>query len=242
MLAVALKLTVEPLGLDLGRIRVDDDARPGRWPGVHVHGPRISLRRRGGVGDWQDLLEAVPRALSAVVPPGQRDPALGRALGWLLGSLLAEPRWLADRVGADRRHAQDLIRDLALRRLFALRAGAAALRVATEVERGLSGAAWRDAYREALGAATGATWDGVRAARDADGPAHAAALGGAAAGERLRRAVRERFDEDWWRNPRAAGFLASLLREGQPTGSDGGADQDAADAARVLVARLEGKR
>ncbi len=242
MLAVALKLTLEPLGLDLGRIRVDDDARPERWPGVHVHGARISLRRRGGAGDWQDLLEAVPRALAAVLP-GRRDPALDRALGWLLGSLLAEPRWLADRLGADRRHALDLIRDLALRRLFELRAGAAALRVATEVERGLSGRAWRDAYREALGAATGAIWDGVRAARDAEGSAHAAALAGAAAGERLRRAIRERFDEDWWRNPRAAGFLAALLGDGQPSADSGdGAAPEAADAALALVGRLEGKR
>lgn len=243
MLPVALKLTFEPLGLDLGRVRVDDAARPGRWPGVHVHGARVSLRRRGGAGDWQDLLEAVARALAAAAaPPERRDPVLGAALGWLLGSLLAEPRWLADRAGADRRHAPDLIRDLALRRLLSLRAGAAALRVASEVERGLSGAAWRDAYREALGAATGADWDGVRAARDADAPAHAAALAGAAQGERLRRAVRERFDEDWWRNPRTAEFLADLLAAGRLPDLDGGEAPAPADAARALTARLEGKR
>jgi hypothetical protein len=242
MLPIALKLTLEPLGLHLGRVRVDDAERPGQWPGVHVHGARVAFRRRGGAGDWQDLLEAVPRALTAaLVPPHRRDPALGAALGWLLGSLLAEPRWLADRAGVDRRHAPDLIRDLALRRLLALRAAAAALRVATEVERGLSGAAWRDAYREALGAATGAEWDGVRAARDADAPAHAAALAGAAHGERLRREVRERFDEDWWRNPRTAGFLAGLLAAGRLPEPEGEAPA-AVDAARTLAARLEGTR
>jgi hypothetical protein len=243
MLPVALKLTLEPLGLHLGRIRVDDAARPGRWPGVHVHGARVSLGRRGGAGDWQDLLEAVPRALvAAALSPERREPVLGAALGWLLGSLLAEPRWLADRAGADRRHAPDLVRDLALRRLLALRTGAAALRVATEVERGLSGAAWREAYREALGAAAGAEWDGVRAARDADATAHAAALAGAAQGERLRRAVRERFDEDWWRNPRTAEFLADLLAAGRLPEPDGEEAPAPADAARALAARLEGKR
>ncbi len=243
MLPVALRLTLEPLGLDLGRVRIDDAGRPGQWPGVHVHGARVSFRRRGGAGDWQDLLEAVPRALLASrVPPHRRDPGLSGALGWLLGSLLAEPRWLADRAGADRRHAPDLIRDLALRRLFALRTAAAALRVATEVERGLSGAAWRDAYRAALGGATGADWDGVRAARDADASAQAAALAGAASGERLRREVRERFDEDWWRNPRTAEFLAALLAAGRLPEPAPGERPAAADAARTLAARLEGKR
>jgi hypothetical protein len=242
MLAVALKLTLEPLGLDPGRVRIDDAARPRQWPGVHVIGARISLRRRGGAADWQDLLEAVPSALVAAnSSPSRRDPVLGGALGWLLGSLLLEPRWLADRVGLDRRHAPDLVRDLGLRRLFRLRAGAAALRVATEVARGLSGAAWRDAYREALGAALGATWDGVRAARDADAPALAAALAGAGRGERLRCEIRERFDEDWWRNPRTGAFLAALLAAGRLPEPDSG-EPAPVEAARALAAALEGKR
>jgi hypothetical protein len=31
----------------------------------------------------------------------------------------------------------------------------------------------------------------------------------------LRRALRERFDEDWFRNPRAGPFLAGLFARGQ---------------------------
>jgi hypothetical protein len=216
MLALAVKLTLEGLGLDPGKLRIDDAARPGQWPGVHAVGRRISLRPRGGGGDWQDLLAAVGRVLgAAAAPPSRRDPDLGEALGWVLGSLALEPRWLAARADVDRRVARDVIRDLSLRRLFALRADGAALRVAAEVERGLSGAAWRDAHRAALHAATTATWEGARAARDGDGDRLAARLRGAEAGEALRRELVERFDEDWWRNPRTGAHLAGLLAAAQ---------------------------
>jgi hypothetical protein len=133
--------------------------------------------------------------------------------------------------------ALDVVRDLALRRLFALRADAAALRVATEVWRGLSGAAWREAHRDALSQATGAAWEGVRASRDGDAPRLAAAVGGAGAGEKLRLALRERFDEDWWRNPRTGAHLAGLLAAGALPPSE--APPPAADAARMLASRLE---
>ncbi|HEX9051095.1 MAG TPA: hypothetical protein VF841_11240, partial [Anaeromyxobacter sp.] len=157
MLPVALKLTLDPLRLDLDRIRIDDAPRAAKWPGAHAVGVRVSFRPRGGAGDWQDLLAAVARAVAAsATPPSGRDPVLAEALAWLLGSLALEPRWLADRADVERRDAPDLVRELALRRLFALRCDGAALRVAAEVERGLSGAAWRTAHRDALAAASGA--------------------------------------------------------------------------------------
>jgi hypothetical protein len=242
MLEIALRLTLERLGLDLARIRIDAGDHPATWPGVHAVGTRISFRPRGGAGDWQDLLAAAARALAAAsARPSARDPLLAEALAWLLGSVALEPRWLADRVDVERRHARDVVRDLALRRLFALRADAAALRVATEVERGLSGSAWRNAHRDALSQATGATWDGVRASRDSDASRLATAVRGAGAGERLRLEMRQRFDEDWWRNPRAAEHLAALLAAGAlPLPVD--APPPASAAARLLVARLEGDR
>ncbi|GAO05449.1 hypothetical protein PSR1_04363 [Anaeromyxobacter sp. PSR-1] len=109
------------------------------------------------------------------------------------------------------------------------------------MERGLSGARWREAYAEAMEGATAARWEGVRAARDADAAAHAAALRGADAGERLRRDLRERLDEDWWRNPRAAPLLAGLLAAGALPPAPGDTTPAPGDAARALVARLEGK-
>lgn len=239
MLSLAVKLTLEKLGLDAGRVRVDDVDRRGKWPGAHVVGAAISLRRRGGGGDWQDLLAALGRALAAAAaPPARRDADLGEALGWLVGGLVLEPRWLAERADVDRKLARDLVRDLALRRLFALRADGAALRVAAEVERGLSGAAWREAHRAALHAATSASWEGVRAARDADADRLAARLRGAEAGEALRRALIESFDEDWWRNPRTGAHLAGVLAAGRLPPDSGKAAGGL--AAGALAARLDG--
>jgi hypothetical protein len=238
MLPVALRLAWEKLGLDPGRIRVDDAERDARWPGAHAVGARVSFGRRGGAGDWLDLFRAAGAALAAAhQPPHARDPAFGAALGALLAGLLLEPRFLAERADVERRHARDLVRDLALRELFRLRAAAAALRVATEVERGLSGAAWRDMHRDALAAAALASWEGVWASRDADPGALAAALAGAGAAERLRLELRERFDEDWWRNPRTASHLAGMLAAGRVPWAAGGAPPDR--AARALASRLE---
>jgi hypothetical protein len=239
MLPLAVKLTLEGLGLDAGRIRVDDAGRPAQWPGAHAVGARISLRPRGGGGDWQDLLGALGRALAAAAaPPSRRDPDLAEALAWVLGGLALEPRWLAARADVEKRVVRDVVRDLALRRLMALRADGAALRVAAEVERGLSGAAWRDAHRDALHAATGATWEGARAARDGDADRLAARLRGAEAGEALRRELVERFDEDWWRNPRTAAHLAGLLAAGALPAPE--QKPEGGLAARHLAGKLDG--
>ena len=215
MLPVAAKLTLERLGLDLGRVRIDDAERPAKWPGAHVVGARISFRARGGGARtgrtssprWGAPSPRAPRRRRA------RDPDLGEALGWLLGTLLVEPRWLAERADVERRHAKDVVRDLALRRLLALRADGAALRVAAEVERGLSGAAWREAHRAALHAATSASWEGVRAARDGDADRLAARVRGAEDGRdapaRARRAVRR-------------GLVAEPADRGAPRGAPRG--------------------
>jgi hypothetical protein len=181
------------------------------------------------------------RALaSASAPATRRDADLGEALAWALGSLALDGRWLAARADVERRHAADVVRDLGLRRLLALRADAAAVRVAAEAARGLSGQAFREAHRAALHGATSAAWEGVRAARDGDADRLASRLRGAEAGESLRRALVERFDEDWWRNPRTAGHLASLLAAGRLP-PDGGPKAGGL-AARSLLAALEGAR
>ena len=235
MLPVAIRHTLEPLGLGAtGEVRVDDAGRPAQWPGAHATGDRVSFRARGGAGDWQDLFAALGRAHAAAArAPRLRDPLAGEALAWLLGSIALEPRWLADRADVERGRSRDAVRDLALRRLFALRADAAALRVAAEVERGLSGAAWRAAHREALRAATSAEWDAERACRDGDAAALARRVLGAAAGEALLREVREGLDEDWWRNPRTGPWLAAWLHEARVRDPSKGS---AADAARTLAA------
>jgi hypothetical protein len=232
MLALVLERTAAALRLDLGRIRVDDRARPAQWAGAHACGTRVSLRRRGGAADWLDLFDAVGRALAAAArPPHLRHPAAGATAGALLAGLLLDGGFLAARLGAERKHARDLVRALALRQLFRLRAAAAALRVASEVERGTNGAAWHERHREALSLAALATWPVGLAARDGEAGALLARLRGAARAEVVRRRLVERHDEDWWKNPRSAEALGALL-------AAGGTWADEEPALRVASDRL----
>jgi hypothetical protein len=237
MLALALERTAAELGVDLGLVRVDEAARPGQWPGAHAHGARVSFRRQGGAADWLGLFEAVGRALSAASAPAhRRDPAGPATCGSLLAGLILDARYLATTLDVERKHAPDLARALALRQLFRLRASAAALRVGAEVERGLSGAAWREAHREALAQATFAAWPHGLAARDGDAGRPAAALVGAARAEALRRRLVERFDEDWWRNPRSREVIVPWLAAG--CGWEG-EEAPLALGGEALLARME---
>ncbi len=238
MLAIGIRNACAGLGLDLGRIRIDEGSRPSQWPGAHAVGARVSLRRWGGAADWLGLFRAAGEALAAAgSPPHARDEAFPAVLGALLEGLLLDPAFLGRTAGIDRMRAPDLVRALALRRLFQLRAHAAALRVATEVERGTSGAAWREAHRDALSSAALASWPDGLAARDGDVGAHAAALAGAAWSEKVRRDLVERYDEDFWRNPRVVAAVAGLVAAGR-SGPEGDRPPFA-PAAASLVRRME---
>ncbi|HYS83002.1 MAG TPA: hypothetical protein VEM76_20020 [Anaeromyxobacteraceae bacterium] len=215
MLAHTLEQTAAALRLDLGRIRIDEASRPAQWPGAHALGARVAFRRQGGAADWLALFDAAGQAAAnAAAPPHRRHDAAPFTIGALLSGLLLDRGFLTARLEVERKHAPDLVRALALRQLFRLRAAAAALRVATEVERGTSGAAWHEAYREALSRAACASWPAGLAARDGDGARAAALLAGTARAERLRRSLVERHDEDWWKNPRSAAELGSWLAAG----------------------------
>jgi hypothetical protein len=215
MLALELEQLAAALKLQLGGLRVDQADRPGQWPGAHAFEARISFRRQGGAADWLGLFSAAGQGLAAAaVPPHRRHAAATFTMGDLLSGLLLEPGFLRARLEVEKKHAADLVRALAVRQLFRLRARAAALRVATEVERGTTGAAWHEAHREALALASLAAWPHGLAGRDGDGDAHAAALQGAARAAQLRQALIQRFDEDWWRNPRSAEQLGTWLAAG----------------------------
>jgi len=55
----------------------------------------------------------------------------------------------------------------------------------------------------------------VRASRDGETGPLVMAVRGLAEAERLRALLRDRFDEDWWRNPRTREHLAGLLAAGR---------------------------
>jgi hypothetical protein len=102
----------------------------------------------------------------------------------------------------------------------------------------MGGRAWRAAHQEALSRAARATWSDGLAARDGDAAAHRATLAGAAWAAQIHGELRERFDEDFWRNPRTAEALAGRLAAGSP-----GPEKERpplAYAAEALAARLGG--
>ncbi len=237
MLASLLQRTTAPLGLDLARIRIHEGDRPAQWPGAHALESKVSFRRQGGASDYLSLLEATGQALAAASSPAHlRGAAATFTIGWLLAGLLLDRGFLAGRLGVERKHAPDLARAIALRQLFRLRARAAACRVATEVERGASGDAWREAYRAAMALAALASWPGALAVRDGDAGAAGAALQGAARAERLRRTLVERCDEDWWKNPRSAELLGTWLAAG---GAWPDEEPALAVAAEALLEKME---
>ena len=237
MLAITLEKTAVAFRLDLARVRVDEAARAAQWPGAHALEARISFRRQGGAADYLSLFDAVGQALAAAAaPPHRRHAAAASTVGSLLAGLLLDRGFLAARLGVERKHAPDLARAVALRQLFRLRARAAACRVAAEVERGTSGAAWHEAYRAALSLAALASWPAALAARDGDAGALGAALQGAARAERLRRTLVERCDEDWWKNPRSAELVGTWLSAG---GAWAGEEPELAVAARALVEKMQ---
>jgi hypothetical protein len=225
------------LGVDVRKVRLDAGARRVQWPGAHAFEGRVSLRRQGGAADWLGLADAAGRAAAlAASRPATRDPALAATVGWLGAGLLLEPRFLASATGLERSRARDVVRRLALRLLFRLRTAAAALRVAAEAERGLAGRAWHGAHREALSRAALADWPEGLAGRDAGTGAHRELLAGAAWADGVREVLRERFDEDYWRNPRTGEALAGRLAAGSP-----GPERERpplARAAEALVALL----
>ena len=229
------------LGIDVRRVRLDGTARASKWPGAHAFDGRVSLRRQGGLADWLDLPDAAGRAAAAATSrPSTRDPALPATVGALGSWLLLEPRFLESATGQDRRRSRDVIRRLALRLLFQLRARAAALRVAVEVERGTGGHAWHEAHRAALSRAAMAGWPDGFASRDGDAEAHRTALAGAAWAAAIRHDLRERFDEDYWRNPRTGEALAGRLAAGSP--GPRSERPPLARAAEALVSVLEAGR
>ncbi len=237
MLALTLERTASALRLDLSLIRVDDAARPAQWPGAHAFETRVALRRQGGPADWLGLFDAVGQALAAAAaPPHRRHAAATATAGSLLAGLLLDRGFLAARLDVEKKRAADLVRALALRQLFRLRTRAAACRVAAEVERGTSGAAWHEAHREAMALSALASWPPGFAGRDGDAGAAVAALQGAARAEQLRGVLVERCDEDWWKNPRSAEALGTWLAAG---GAWPGEEPRLALAAETLVAKLQ---
>jgi hypothetical protein len=211
-----------------GRIRVDDEPRPRKVPRAFVATIRIPdeiilvVRPSGGVDDYQAFLHELGHALHyANTDPGLDvldrrlgDPSVTEAFAFLLDGLLRERGWLRRFVSLP--EPGDVLRFTACHKLWYLRRYAAKLDYELVLHAGGSASQAADHYRDLLSGATMVDWPRELYLADVDPFFYAARYLRAWIFEaQLRNLLRERFDEEWYRNDHTGPFLLELWRQGQ---------------------------
>jgi len=227
----AAEAPIRRMGIDpgaAGRIRVDDEPRPTKTPRAFVATPRIPdevilvVRPGGGPDDYAAYLHELGHALHfAYTDPGLPvecrrlgDPSVSEAFAFLLDGLLRERDWLKRFVGVGQ--PRDVLRFTAFHKLWFLRRYAAKLEYELLLHADGPGSRSADAYRELLSAATLVEWPAEMYLADVDPFFYAARYLRAWIFEaQLRDLLRERFDEEFYRNDRTGPFLIELWRQGQ---------------------------
>jgi hypothetical protein len=224
----------EMLRLDLsagGAIRLEEEERPLQPLGaraVALDPPdevRVVVLPAEGPRAVGDLLAAIGRAQLRAGPPPEAPPedlwlgdaALEPACGALFSGLVVDDQWL--RRCAHAELSRDDRRALCVAALLEARLDAARALASLEAHGGGLGGRAEQAYRELHARAALSDLPGGLVLRDLDPWLSPwAALRGRAFAARMRESLRDRFDEDWWRNPRALGALQGLWRRGgRPT-------------------------
>jgi hypothetical protein len=215
-----------------GRVRYDTAEREGkrarafcapvRIPG-EVH---LVLRPHGGQGDWMTLMHELGHALHF----GYMDPALPFEFRWLgdnsvtegyamlFDHRLKDRGWLSRYTGLGRKEMPPYLRSQGFEELHFVRRYAAKLIYETELHGGA--VAWDalpDLFVETLTSATGFRYQRADAFVDVDPRYYAARyLRAWQLQAVLDERLRERFDEDWWRNPQAGPWMVQeLFGQGQ---------------------------
>jgi hypothetical protein len=211
-----------------GRIRVDDEPRPKKTPRAFVATLRIPeelilvVRPAGGLDDYFAFLHELGHALHfAYTDP--RLPVECRRLGdasvtesfaFLWNGLLQERGWFRRFAGLAK--PDDVLRFTAFHKVWYLRRYAAKLEYELILHGDGPGPQAADAYRELLAGATLVDWPRELYLADLDPYFYAARYLRAWIFEaQLREILRQRFDEEWYRNDRTGPFLVSLWEQGQ---------------------------
>jgi hypothetical protein len=240
------------LGLDLSEVKVDDEDRPLKWPGAHAEPidppfeAGLTYLPAEGPRALSALLSGVGTALVSVGPPAEAppedlwlgDPAVRHACAAILGGLVRDPEWL-------RRCAQvELPRDdqraIAIAAVFDARLNAARTLAALQAYESGPGSRAGSAARDLFARATGAELPSGLAALEVD-PwfDDLAQLQGRALAARARAFLRDRYDEDWWRNPRSAPSLQGLWgRGGRATSAELWAEMGGDPTVQPLIVEL----
>jgi hypothetical protein len=220
------------MGLDAsegGRVRFDTEEREGKQPRAFCVPVRVPdevylvLRPRGGHSDyrtfWHELGHAMHFAsASRDLPFAARwlgDNSVTEGFAMLWDHLTLDAQWLMRYVGLGRREACDLAFQLSVSELFLLRRYAAKIRYELVLHRSnLSDLG--PLYADYLTQATRFRYPGGDALLDVDPAFYAARYLRAWQLEAaLASTLTERFDDDWFRNPRAGGAVRELMSRGQ---------------------------
>jgi hypothetical protein len=215
-----------------GRIIFDTGEREGKRARAFCAPVRVPdevylvLRPHGGQADYRTLLHELGHALHfAYTRPDYPfewrwlgDNSVTEGYAMLLDHLMHDAGWLARYTELGRRHAPTFLRTVGFEELHFLRRYCAKLIYETALYGGdVRWDALPDLYVERLTSATTFRYDGADAFVDVDPRFYAARyLRAWQLQALLTETLVERFDEDWWRNPRAGPWvIGALMGEGQ---------------------------
>ncbi|HET8770518.1 MAG TPA: hypothetical protein VFM71_06025 [Gemmatimonadaceae bacterium] len=215
-----------------GRVRYDTGEREGKRSRAFcapVHIPdevHLVLRPHGGQGDWTTLMHELGHALHF----GYMAPALPFEFRWLgdnsvtegyamlFDHRLKDRGWVERYTGIGRKEMTDYLRATGFEELHFVRRYCAKLIYEVELHAGTTGwDALPDLFVETLTSATGFRYHAADAFVDVDPRFYAARyLRAWQLQAVLDETLRERFNEDWWRNPHAGPWIVDeLFSQGQ---------------------------
>lgn len=231
----AIRRQVRDMGIDPlanGRITLDTGERPGKRSRAFCSPVRVPdevylvLRPHGGQSDWNTFLHELGHALHfAYMEPGLAfeyrwlgDNSITEGYAMLFDHLLETPGWLKRYSELGATPLPKFIRSAGFEELHFLRRYCAKLIYETELYGG--NVRWDslpDLYVDQLTSATTFRYNRADAFVDVDPRYYAARyLRAWQLQSLLAETLVERYDEDWWRNPRAGPWMCSaLFGEGQ---------------------------
>jgi hypothetical protein len=230
----AVSRQVRDMGIDPlagGRIRLDTGERAGKRARAFCAPVRVPdevylvLRPHGGQTDWNTFLHELGHALHFAymrpdLPMEYRwlgDNSVTESFAMLFDHLMQDRGWLARYTGLPAGDVDDFVRAAAFEELHFLRRYTAKLIYETELYRGARWEALPDLYVERLTAATTFRYDRSDAFVDVDPRYYSSRYLRAWQLQALvAETLTERYDVDWWRNPRAGPWVCgTLFGEGQ---------------------------
>jgi hypothetical protein len=227
----AFEQTLRGLGIDLHaqqNVKLDLEQRPRKSPRAFCAPVRVPqevylvIPRRGGHDDYAALFHEGGHtehyaSVDAALPFEFRllgDNSVTEGFAFLLEHLTEDPAWLGRVLGAER--ADAYLAYARSNKLIFLRRYAAKLSYELELHGGRPLDEMPDLYARRLTEAVGVEWSATSYLADVDEGYYVANYLRAWAFEaQLRRALRERYGEEWFERPEAGETLRSLWREGQ---------------------------